>query len=463
MLDSRNRTFREKLKEWGCRRKARSSSISRDSGYASYAASIVSHGSNSLFPPGTPVNRESEADDHDGEWLLYPGVQSSHLKTPESPEAKNPDRPLPPLLPLLELLEEASIKPPTNIDERIRDRSIDHAIPTIALNSVLQGGNTASPFEGPASLQAPASVKTRDECMSIIQAVRLDEQCSQISHAIQKSQRQGTLGATESDGSLAQTQGKRLCPVGEHQGIGTHAPQLAFRNTPEKPDWLFCLCRKVSEACRMPPQQAIKRFESSQNFPADEKKSDVTSKVGEAGLESTMSSGSASQCPSLTISIEEELDSSGYSSEDGSSYSITVNEGYLLALVSSVVNYWFTYKGGSVDVLATNEPRTCAKGESGDCKDAQHAKSMQANSRSSTVQSVKRSCPQLHRQDDEEDSGSDGFKRTKFTPPSSSDDPLLLACPYYKYDPSRYSEVNVLEKEYRGCSGVYLKDISRLK
>jgi hypothetical protein len=39
----------------------------------------------------------------------------------------------------------------------------------------------------------------------------------------------------------------------------------------------------------------------------------------------------------------------------------------------------------------------------------------------------------------------------------------LLACPYQKYDPGRYSERNIAEKEYRGCASCYLSDISRLK
>lgn len=39
----------------------------------------------------------------------------------------------------------------------------------------------------------------------------------------------------------------------------------------------------------------------------------------------------------------------------------------------------------------------------------------------------------------------------------------LLACPYQKYDPQRYSERNVLEKEYRGCASCFITDINRLK
>ena len=39
----------------------------------------------------------------------------------------------------------------------------------------------------------------------------------------------------------------------------------------------------------------------------------------------------------------------------------------------------------------------------------------------------------------------------------------LFACPFCKYDKSKYSEQNVHEKQYRGCSSGYWPDISRLK
>jgi hypothetical protein len=39
----------------------------------------------------------------------------------------------------------------------------------------------------------------------------------------------------------------------------------------------------------------------------------------------------------------------------------------------------------------------------------------------------------------------------------------LLACPFAKFDAARYSEQNLVEKHYRGCSSSFLKDISRLK
>jgi hypothetical protein len=70
-----------------------------------------------------------------------------------------------------------------------------------------------------------------------------------------------------------------------------------------------------------------------------------------------------------------------------------------------------------------------------------------------------------HDEDDDDDQSQDkGGKRQRL---GSFDtemlDGKLLACPYFKYDPMRYSERNVLEKSYRGCSSCFLKDISRLK
>ena len=61
---------------------------------------------------------------------------------------------------------------------------------------------------------------------------------------------------------------------------------------------------------------------------------------------------------------------------------------------------------------------------------------------------------------DEEDSGNPS-KKSKSSP--SPDHVRLLACPYFKLDPARYSEANTLEKNYRGCSSVYLRDIARVK
>lgn len=54
-------------------------------------------------------------------------------------------------------------------------------------------------------------------------------------------------------------------------------------------------------------------------------------------------------------------------------------------------------------------------------------------------------------------------KKARSLAEPSSPAEKLLACPYWKYDPTRYSPANTSEKKYRGCSSVYLRDIARLK
>jgi hypothetical protein len=63
----------------------------------------------------------------------------------------------------------------------------------------------------------------------------------------------------------------------------------------------------------------------------------------------------------------------------------------------------------------------------------------------------------------QENSGGPVRKKRRVTITSISTDGRLLACPYCKYDPARYSERNITEKNYRGCSSMYLTTISRLK
>jgi hypothetical protein len=66
--------------------------------------------------------------------------------------------------------------------------------------------------------------------------------------------------------------------------------------------------------------------------------------------------------------------------------------------------------------------------------------------------------------EDEDPNGDQRGKRQRAGPSAASmSDGKLLACPFFKYDPARYSECNVVEKSYRGCSSCFLKDISRVK
>ena len=65
--------------------------------------------------------------------------------------------------------------------------------------------------------------------------------------------------------------------------------------------------------------------------------------------------------------------------------------------------------------------------------------------------------------EDEGDSDEEPRKRRRPNPPVRDSQQRILACPYSKYNICRYSELNVTEKCYRGCTSCFLTDISRLK
>ncbi|KAL2419608.1 hypothetical protein ABEF95_006588 [Exophiala dermatitidis] len=65
--------------------------------------------------------------------------------------------------------------------------------------------------------------------------------------------------------------------------------------------------------------------------------------------------------------------------------------------------------------------------------------------------------------DEEEEETAGTPKKVKPTLNSLRTPERLFACPYSKFDRSRYSEHNRHEKNYRGCSSGYWPDISRLK
>ncbi|KAL2419584.1 hypothetical protein ABEF95_002844 [Exophiala dermatitidis] len=65
--------------------------------------------------------------------------------------------------------------------------------------------------------------------------------------------------------------------------------------------------------------------------------------------------------------------------------------------------------------------------------------------------------------DEEEEDTAGTPKKVKPTLDSLRTPERLFACPYSKFDRSRYSEHNRHEKNYRGCSSGYWPDISRLK
>ena len=102
-----------------------------------------------------------------------------------------------------------------------------------------------------------------------------------------------------------------------------------------------------------------------------------------------------------------------------------------------------------------------------DSKEASGRPSIQAQS--GQVSSIRRNAKRgqyddYGGSDDEIDDSDDGNpKRRKEIPSKSTPPQRDLACPYSKHDIGRYSQRNLTEKRYRGCSKCLFPDVSRLK
>jgi hypothetical protein len=102
-----------------------------------------------------------------------------------------------------------------------------------------------------------------------------------------------------------------------------------------------------------------------------------------------------------------------------------------------------------------------------DSKEASGRPSIQAQS--GLVSSIRRNAKKGQYDDygggdDEYDDSDDGNpKRRKEIPSKSTPPQRDLACPYSKHDIGRYSQRNLREKRYRGCSKCLFPDVSRLK
>jgi len=174
-----------------------------------------------------------------------------------------------------------------------------------------------------------------------------------------------------------------------------------------------------------------------------------------------------SQCPSLVSDSGDELEYSDFGTEKRRTwYTSEYDEGYL-ATASTLTAYLLVHcernVGGSKDL---RQSHTQNKGsETDSTRDSRDGHSS-CSSRTTTAR--KRDCHHCSGDRKSADGfGDDGRKRQRRVP-HATDDRVhgavrLLACPFYKYDRRRYSEFNYLEKEYRGCSSVYMTSIPRLK
>jgi hypothetical protein len=109
--------------------------------------------------------------------------------------------------------------------------------------------------------------------------------------------------------------------------------------------------------------------------------------------------------------------------------------------------------------------RTNSDEPKGSCGSGSFGSPCSPSARSKHRQSKEQRQNMDKRRKDQSESEGEGSpsKRHQHRSNNDEDTQYLLACPYWKYDPTRYSEANYQEKQYRGCSSVYLKDIARVK
>lgn len=173
------------------------------------------------------------------------------------------------------------------------------------------------------------------------------------------------------------------------------------------------------------------------------------------------SSDADSPCPSLSTHDEVDTDS-GESATRRNYGSFSPDVAHELAsLVRLLVSFWFCRVWPNVRDSAATPFRSCT-GSAGNTNAGSGA--YQSSGGPSTPQyGTARTTKRSRKDADADDPEDHGQKRGKRNRSHSDSNVPLLACPFSKYDPLRYSEVNIAEREYRGCSTPCLTDISRLK
>jgi hypothetical protein len=175
-----------------------------------------------------------------------------------------------------------------------------------------------------------------------------------------------------------------------------------------------------------------------------------------------------SQCPSLASDSEDELEYSDFETGNGCiSYTSGYGDGYL-AIASTLTAYLLVHSKGNVSESKKDQHQSHIQNAGSKGERTQDSRDDHSSCSSRNSRARKRSHHHgSHDQELVDGSEDDGRKRARRTPSATGDEvsgaATLLACPFYKYDRRRYSEVNLVEKEYRGCSSVYMTGISRLK
>lgn len=167
------------------------------------------------------------------------------------------------------------------------------------------------------------------------------------------------------------------------------------------------------------------------------------------------------ESPALSATeFHSEISSIGSMTDEGQAIAlpaevVRLQETFVQQLIREYVSNWRS-SNGQARSRAGQQPISTSGQE-------RHRRQRESRRSAPTAKSLGKRRRQADQDPDDFPSSDDDNKRPRLNPEGDDTNSKLFACPYAKYDPTRYSERNDIERNYRGCSSKLLRNIARLK
>jgi hypothetical protein len=167
------------------------------------------------------------------------------------------------------------------------------------------------------------------------------------------------------------------------------------------------------------------------------------------------------ESPALSATeLYSEISSIGSATDEGQAIAlpaevVRLQETFVQQLIREYVSNW-RLSNGQVRSRPGQQPISTS-GQEG------HRRQRKSRGSAPSAKSLGKRRRRVDQDSDDLPSSDDDNKRPRLDPEEDDSNNKLFACPYAKYDPTRYSERNVIEKNYRGCSSRLLRNIARLR
>ena len=167
------------------------------------------------------------------------------------------------------------------------------------------------------------------------------------------------------------------------------------------------------------------------------------------------------ESPALSATeLHSEISSIGSTADEGQAIALPaevvhLQEMLVQQLIRDYVSNWRS-SNGQVRSRPGQPPISTSSQE-------RHRRQRKSRGSAPSAKSLGKRRRQADQDSDDLPSSDDDNKRPRLNPEGGDSNSKLFACPYAKYDPTRYSERNDIERNYRGCSSRLLRNITRLK